>query len=83
MGMTRDDLMYELRLSGYPVSHGTVVNWLRGNTVKGPTMDGLQALVAVFASLRSDSWTKGAYPTVLDAPDDLGRILSPELATAV
>jgi transcriptional regulator with XRE-family HTH domain len=63
VGMSQEDLAYELRRNGYPVTKATISNWLgRRPTVKRPpTMDALQALVTVFARVSAGDWAKGAY----------------------
>jgi len=61
VGMSQEDLAYELRKNGYPVTHATVSNWIRQNTARAPSLDALQILVSVFAEVSLGSWTKGAY----------------------
>lgn len=67
VGMTQEDLSYELRRAGFKVTTKTVGNWLSGRTRDGsaPTMTALQALVQVFAAVSLGDWAKG-------------RLLSPE-----
>ena len=59
IGMTQEDLAYELRTEGYRVSQTTVSKWLNGTTSKVP-LEALQALVGVFARVRLGEWAKGA-----------------------
>lgn len=59
VGMTQEDLAYELRTEGYRVTQATVSKWLNGRTGKVP-LEALQALVGVFARVRSGEWAKGA-----------------------
>lgn len=59
VGMTQEDLAYELRTEGYRVTQATVSKWLNGKTSKVP-LEALQALVGVFARVRSGEWAKGA-----------------------
>lgn len=56
--MSQEDLAYELRSSGYRVSHGTVNNWVNGR-VKSPPYDAVRALVKVFARVSVGDWAKG------------------------
>ena len=51
MGMTHDDLLFELRRDGYKVARSTLGAWLRGEgqRAQGPPVEGLRAIVAVVA----------------------------------
>lgn len=59
--MSQEDLAYELRREGYPVTKATISNWLGPRSKRPPTMDALQALVSVFARVSVGDWAKGAY----------------------
>jgi hypothetical protein len=61
VGMSQEDLAYEMRDAGYRVTRGTITYWLSRQGKKAPTMDALQALVQVFARVSVGDWTKGAY----------------------
>ena len=74
VGMSHEDLAFELRTSGYKVSHKTIGNWLGNEQVRTPTMEALKALVEVFARVSVGDWAKGAClsqdgVTYLPAPD--------------
>jgi hypothetical protein len=58
VGMSQDDLTFELRTNGYRLSQKTVSYWLSGKAVRPPTMDALQALSRVFAKVSVGRWTK-------------------------
>jgi hypothetical protein len=79
VGMTHQDLTFELRSLGVRVAVKTVGNWLRDGSHGPTTMDSLQGLVSVFARVNTGAWTKGAFLRE-DALTDLGI---PELADAV
>jgi hypothetical protein len=59
VGMSHEDLAFELGQAGYRVSHATVGAWLGGRSKKAPTMEALQALVQVFARVSMGDWSKG------------------------
>jgi hypothetical protein len=62
VGMSQEDLAYELRRSGYYIGQKTVSYWLGSSTrKKSPPMDAVQALVAVFARVSVGDWAKGRY----------------------
>ena len=67
VGMSQEDLAYELRRNGYPVTKASVSNWLGQRSKRPPTMDALQSLVAVFARVSVGDWAKGAYLSEDDA----------------
>jgi hypothetical protein len=59
VGMSHEDLAHELRNAGYSVTHVTVGNWLGGRSRKSPPIEGMQALVQVFAGVSVGDWSKG------------------------
>jgi hypothetical protein len=63
VGMTQEDLAYELRQAGFRVTTKTIGNWLNGRTRNGQalTMDALRALVQVFAKVSVGDWAKGRH----------------------
>lgn len=60
-GMSQDDLAYELRRAGYPVSHGSISNWLGPRGKRPVNMEALQALATVCARVSVGDWAKGRY----------------------
>jgi len=59
VGMSHEDLAFEMRTNGYRVSHRMAGNWLGAGQVRTPTMEALQVLVGVFARVGVGDWAKG------------------------
>jgi hypothetical protein len=72
VGMSHEDLAFELRSNGYRVSHRTIGNWLGNEQVRTPTIGALQVLVGIFARVAVGDWSKGRLRSQTDMAEAIG-----------
>lgn len=70
VGMSHDDLAFEMRAAGYRVTSRSIGNWLR-RPKHGPTFEAIQTLVEVFARVSAGEWSKGSSLSSLGLAYDL------------